>query len=159
MLLSPSGGPDGYFAEFGWIGDAGGPAVPGPRHAVDGAGRRHADRSTTPVTLTYDNGAGLVFTRTIAVDDNYMFTVTDAVENNERRAGHAHPLSAASPASASRTTGGYYILHEGLIGVFGDEGLEEVTYKQPRQGRAAAGRSPRRPAAGSASPTSTGRRR
>ena len=34
-----------------------------------------------PVTLTWDNGQGLVFRRTIAIDDNYMFTVADEVEN------------------------------------------------------------------------------
>ena len=50
--------------------------------------------TATPVTLTYDNGAGLVFTRTIAVDDNYMFTVTDSGRQQGRRAGHAHPLRA-----------------------------------------------------------------
>ena len=36
---------------------------------------------TTPVTLTWDNGQGLVFTRIISVDDKYMFTVTDSVAN------------------------------------------------------------------------------
>ena len=35
---------------------------------------------------------------------------------------------AASPVSASRRTTGWFILHEGLIGVFGDQGLEEVDY-------------------------------
>ncbi len=34
------------------------------------------------MTLTYDNGAGLVFKRKIAIDDKYMFTVTDSVANN-----------------------------------------------------------------------------
>ena len=52
---------------------------------------------------------------------------------------------------------GYYILHEGLIGVLGDQGLKEVTYNDDRGEE---GRSPsRRPTPGSASPTSTGRRR
>ena len=36
---------------------------------------------TTPVTLRWDNGAGLIFRQTIAVDANYMFTVTQSVEN------------------------------------------------------------------------------
>ena len=34
-----------------------------------------------PVTLTYDNGQGLIFTRTIAVDDHYLFTIKDQVAN------------------------------------------------------------------------------
>ena len=36
---------------------------------------------TTPVTLRWDNGQGLIFRRTIAVDANYMFTMTQSVEN------------------------------------------------------------------------------
>ena len=34
-----------------------------------------------PVTLVYDNGDGLVFRRTIAVDDHYLFTLKDEVQN------------------------------------------------------------------------------
>ena len=33
------------------------------------------------MTLTWDNGEGLIFKRKISVDDKYMFTVDDSVEN------------------------------------------------------------------------------
>ena len=46
---------------------------------------------TTPVTLSYDNHKGLVFKRKISVDDVYMFTVADTVENKWQGAGHALP--------------------------------------------------------------------
>ena len=50
---------------------------------------------------------------------------------------------------------GYYILHEGLIGVLGEK-LQEINYADAlKEGGAKFDR----PAAGSASPTSTGRRR
>ena len=71
---------------------------------------------STPVTLSYDNGKGLVFTRTIAIDDNYMFTVTDAVANSASRAGDALPLRPRLRLGVPITQS-YYILHEGLIGV------------------------------------------
>ena len=36
---------------------------------------------TSPVTLKYDNGEGLTFRRTIAIDDRYLFTIKDEVTN------------------------------------------------------------------------------
>jgi YidC/Oxa1 family membrane protein insertase len=140
VLLSPAGtsiqpgnphngiedqGP--YFAEFGWLGESGGPAVPGPDTlwtAPEGARLT----TTSPVTLTYDNGSGLVFKRTIALDAHYMFTVTDAVENKTGAAVKLTPYGRVTRVGEIHTAG-YFILHEGLIGVFGDEGLEEYTYK------------------------------
>ena len=49
---------------------------------------------TSPVVLSWDNGQGLVFRRTITLDDNYMFTIADEVENKYRRGGHAVPIRA-----------------------------------------------------------------
>jgi YidC/Oxa1 family membrane protein insertase len=81
-----------------------------------------------PVTLTYDNGEGLEFHRTITVDDKYLFTIKDDVSNKG-----ANPVSLFPYALISRhgtpQTAGYYILHEGLIGVLGESGLQEYTYK------------------------------
>ena len=74
VLFSPSGAPDAYYAEFGWVPASGTTAaLPGPDTVwkQQGSGALGIDH---PVTLTYDNGQGLVFTRTIAVDDHYLFT-------------------------------------------------------------------------------------
>ncbi len=126
ILLSPVGAPHGYFAEFGWIGDGSGADGPGPdtRWTVPASAELTVD---TPVTLTYDNGQGLVFSRTIAIDENFMFTVTDAVANSG-----AAPVSITPYGRVTRLgepeNHGWYILHEGLIGVFGESGLEEVDY-------------------------------
>ncbi|MBN9020851.1 MAG: membrane protein insertase YidC, partial [Rhizobiales bacterium] len=126
VLLSPVGGPNGYFAEFGWIGDTADVAGPGPdtRWTAPAGAELTVDK---PVTLTYDNGQGLVFSRTIAIDQNFMFTVTDAVANST-----AAPLAVTPYGRVTRLgepeNHGWFILHEGLIGVFGDQGLEEVDY-------------------------------
>ena len=75
VLFSPSGAPDAYYAEFGWVPAAGTTAaMPGPdtMWKQQGSGALGVDH---PVTLTYDNGAGLTFKRTIAVDDRYLFTI------------------------------------------------------------------------------------
>ena len=82
-----------------------------------------------PVTLTYDNGAGLVFARTIAVDDHYLFTIKDAVTNKSVSAVTLFPYALISRRGTPNTLG-YYILHEGLIGVMGNHGLQEETYKK-----------------------------
>ncbi|MCB1496654.1 MAG: membrane protein insertase YidC [Bauldia sp.] len=127
ILLSPADGPDGYFAEFGWIGDNAPGALPGPDTIWEvPAGATLSE--ATPVTLTYDNGQGLVFKRTISIDEYYMFTVTETVTNNG-----AAPVTMSPYGRVTRlgepNISGYFILHEGLIGVFGDQGLEEVDYK------------------------------
>ena len=80
-----------------------------------------------PVTLVYDNGEGLEFRRTIAVDDKYMFTIKDEVANKGAAPVTLYPYALISRHGTPQTLG-YYILHEGLIGVFGDKGLKEETY-------------------------------
>jgi YidC/Oxa1 family membrane protein insertase len=81
-----------------------------------------------PVTLVYDNDQGLEFRRTIKVDDKYLFTVVDQVTNKGTGAVALYPYALISRHGMPETSG-YYILHEGLIGVMGDQGLQEVTYK------------------------------
>ncbi|HET7713994.1 MAG TPA: membrane protein insertase YidC, partial [Bauldia sp.] len=126
ILLSPVGGPNGYFAEFGWVGETTDIAAPGP----DTVWTAPAGAELTvgsPVTLTWDNGAGLVFLRQIAVDENFMFTITDKVENKSGAAVDLAPYGRVTRLGEP-VDQGWFILHEGLIGVFGDEGLEEVDY-------------------------------
>ena len=73
-----------------------------------------------PVTLVYDNGEGLEFRRTIAVDDKYLFTIKDEVVNKGAAPVTLYPYALISRHGTPQTLG-YYILHEGLIGVFGDK--------------------------------------
>jgi YidC/Oxa1 family membrane protein insertase len=68
-----------------------------------------------------------VFRRTIAVDDDYLFTVTDQVQNNTAGEISLHPFALIS-RHGTPPTSGYYILHEGPIGVMGDAGLQELSY-------------------------------
>jgi len=124
VVLRPQGLPTAHFAEFGWVA-AGQVAVPAGDTLWTADGQRL--ESGSPVTLTWNNGAGLTFTRTIAVDDNYMFTVTDRVENAGGEAVTLYPYGLVSRSQTPETSG-YYILHEGPIGVF-NATLEEVDYE------------------------------
>ncbi|MBZ6076544.1 membrane protein insertase YidC [Microvirga puerhi] len=124
VLLSPSGSQNPYYAEFGWVG-AQADAVPGP-NTIWTADK---DKLTpaSPVTLSWDNGKGQVFRRTVSVDDKFMFTVKDSVENHGSDPVTLHPYGLVS-RHGRPTTLGYYVLHEGMIGVLGDQGLQEYTY-------------------------------
>jgi YidC/Oxa1 family membrane protein insertase len=129
VLFSPSGAPDAYYAEFGWVPAAGTTAAMPNADTVwkqQGSGALSIDH---PVTLTYDNGSGLVFTRTIAIDDHYLFNIKDAVANKSGNPVTLYPYALISRHGAPKVLG-YYILHEGLIGVMGDQGEQTETYKK-----------------------------
>ncbi|MYZ50441.1 membrane protein insertase YidC, partial [Propylenella binzhouense] len=124
-LFSPVGTEHAYYAEFGWVAPQGGAAVPGPDTLWQADGTTLAPGQD--VTLSWDNGAGLVFRRTFSIDRDYMFTVRQSVENTTGADVALYPYGLVNRAGTPATSG-YYILHEGLIGVFGDNGLQEVDY-------------------------------
>lgn len=124
-LLSPAGSPNPYYAEFGWS------PSPGSELALPNANTEWSTTSNEltpdkPLKLTWDNGAGLVFHRTISIDENYLFTVEQMVENNTSNDITMYPYGLISRHGTPETTN-FYILHEGPIGVL-NETLEEVDY-------------------------------
>ncbi|MCU0790154.1 MAG: membrane protein insertase YidC, partial [Nitratireductor sp.] len=132
-LLSPAELKEGYFAEFGWVGTAASGEVPGPE-TVWTAPAGSAVAPGKPVTLTWTNPAGVSFTRTIALDEHYMFTVTDKVAN-----GSAGEIALSSYGRVTRfempVSQANFVLHEGMIGVLGAEGLQEITYSDIQDDR------------------------
>ena len=80
------------------------------------------------MTLKYDNGEGLAFRRTISIDDRYLFTIKDDVNNIGNTPATLYPFALISRHGTPEVSG-YYILHEGLIGYLGDKGLQEYPYK------------------------------
>ncbi len=125
-LLSPSGSPHPFYAEIGYVGASGGNlALPGADTLWTADGDRLTD--TKPLTLTYDNGQGLKFSRTIAVDDHFMFTVKDSVENTGSSTATLYPYALVSRHGKPEVSN-YAVLHEGLIGVVGDSRVQEIKY-------------------------------
>ena len=124
VLLSPSGTQEPYLAEFGWVGASPEAKVPGPQ--TQWSASEGSLTPTHPATLTWDNGQGLVFTRTISIDPNYMFTVRDAVRNTGSTPVKLLPYGLVSRTGTPHVAG-YYILFEGLIGYVGGS-LQEVKY-------------------------------
>ncbi len=122
-LLQPSGGDNPYFAQFGWTATDG-------LEVPTGEAVWSADGTTlspeTPVTLTWANPAGVVFEQVLAIDRNFMFTVTQRVVNTTDATVTAVPYGRIFRASKPETEN-FYILHEGLLGVFNGK-LEERDY-------------------------------
>jgi YidC/Oxa1 family membrane protein insertase len=129
MLFSPSGTAHPYYAEFGWVPASGSTARIPDQNTMwqqEGSG---ALSPSNPVTLKYDNGEGLTFRRTIAVDDRYLFTIRDDVSNVGTAPVTLYPFALISRHGTPEVSG-YYILHEGLIGYLGEQGLQEYGYKK-----------------------------
>ena len=128
-LLRPVGEPDAYFATFGWSATEGidPSAVPGPDTLWS---LENGDVLTpaTPVTLVWDNGVGQVFRTVISVDDAYMFSFEQSVENAGAAAISARPYGLLRRHGTPSDLKNFFILHEGLVRMTDGE-LQETKYK------------------------------
>ena len=133
VLLSPRDAARPYFADFGWFSAAEGIALPEPDTLWE------ADRSTLelgkPVTLRWDNGAGLSFTREIAIDENFVFTVTQSVRNTTTAPMALTPYSRIARFSGATESilpfKPLFIFQDGALGIFGDD-YREADYDDLR---------------------------
>ncbi len=129
VLLAPAGTAEAYYAEFGWVPED--RAVTAPTDKTLWAASAATLTPDKPLVLTWDNGQGLLFTRTIAIDSNFMFTVTQSVRNSSAAPVRLMPYGLVSRSGTPQTSG-YYILHEGPLGVF-DGKLSEKSYEDLRK--------------------------
>ncbi len=127
VLLKPEGLSDAYFVESGWAPPTGGGVKLPTPETVWKVERGDRLSVNSPVTLVWDNGEGLVFRRTYTVDEHYMFTVTQEVENRTGKPVTLFPYARVQRHGIPKLQG-FFILHEGFIGVLADE-LQEYTYK------------------------------
>ncbi len=103
VLLAPKSTDYPYYAEFGWVG---GPSSAHEPMPDDQSAWQQQGSGTLspghPVTLTWDNGHGLTFTRVIAIDDQYMFSVTDSVANKSGAAATLYPYASVARENVPR---------------------------------------------------------
>jgi len=127
VLLAHGSTPKPYHAEWGWIASDSSLALPGPKTQWTQTSTEGALTETAPLVLTWDNGQGLVFTRTIRADKEYLFTVEQTVQNAGDKAVTLYPyaLVARLDIHESKDLG---FMHEGPLGVF-DRTLKEISYK------------------------------
>ena len=128
VLFRPSESKFPYFSEHGWL-SPGGAKVPNKDtvwSVADGA----TLTAEKPLVLTWDNGAGLQFKRTITVDENYMFTIVDEVSNSSGSDVVLHPYGRIYRHGTPEIEG-FFVQHEGIIAWLGEtERLQEFTYSE-----------------------------
>jgi len=125
-LLSPAGSAEPFYVELGWTADGNTP-VPTSQTVWTQQGSGSLT-PTTPVTLTWDNGAGLIFTRTISVDRDYLFTVKQTVANHGSTLATLKPFGTIVRADAPPDSAAGGGSSPTVVGYYGS-GIEEVSYK------------------------------
>ncbi len=126
-LLIPETKDNAYYALQGWV-----PAGDIPADQVP-------DKSTlwsvetgdvlspgSPVTLRWDNDSGLIFRRNIEIDEKFMFSITQSVENTGAEAVELFPYSYIARHGEPEVIG-FFILHEGVVRLTNGR-LDEIDY-------------------------------
>ncbi|HPE32968.1 MAG TPA: membrane protein insertase YidC, partial [Parvularculaceae bacterium] len=122
-LLSPANTEHGHYIQLGWA--IGGKLAETVRWTAPEGAKLTPQ---TPVTLTRREG-GLVFQKTFAVDDIFMFTVSQTVRNESDATQTLTPYGVVIQHSIPTGAGKYMILHEGPIAIAG-KSLYERKYKK-----------------------------
>ncbi|PID35608.1 MAG: membrane protein insertase YidC [Rhodobacterales bacterium] len=132
VLLTPTGTNDAYYALYGWApgGNLQLTDMPGAStHWELVSGEKLTP--STPITLRWTNTKGMTFTREISVDENFMFNITQRVENTGPNAQRLAPYGVIARHGEPSNLRGFFILHEGLIRQTDNE-LGEVDYDDLR---------------------------
>ncbi|HMK89973.1 MAG TPA: membrane protein insertase YidC [Methylocystis sp.] len=124
-LLSPEGGPQAYWADWGYLSSETENAPTLPTTETLWTADHEKLTASEPLTLTWDNGQGLKFVRKISVDDDYLFSIEDSVENTTERAVTLYPHTRLTRVGHP-VRSGYVSIFEGFIGVVGEaDGIKE----------------------------------
>ncbi|MES1989376.1 MAG: membrane protein insertase YidC [Pseudomonadota bacterium] len=126
-LFSPPQTDKPYFSELGFIAAPGTDVKLPDTDSVWTVIKGDKLTPSTPVTLAFDNGQGLIFNRTVSLDEHYLFTIVDTVENKTGKAVTLYPYGLVSRTGQPESLA-FYILHEGFIGEFKEYGEETQTY-------------------------------
>lgn len=116
-----------YYASFGWRADRG---VAVPNQATQWTADKATLTPDSPVTLTYTDANGVTFIQKISVDNDFMFTVDQSIQNDSGAPVDYVPMGAIFRTGPIKTDG-MFILHEGPIAGLLDQGdmrLEEENY-------------------------------
>ncbi len=127
-LLNPSNASKAFFAEFGFIASSDSGEVPGPETEWKKASNNTLSPAS-PIVLEWSNSKNITFRRTIELDEDFLFTFTDEIVNDS-----SAPVTMSSYGRVTRIgkpdTPSVFVLHEGLVGVFGEDGLQEYDYSE-----------------------------
>ncbi|MBH87812.1 MAG: membrane protein insertase YidC [Pelagibacterales bacterium] len=122
--LSPKGSSDSYFAEYGWVSTNNNIKLPDANSIW--TSNKNTISTNSPVVLSWDNGNGLIFKRTINIDEQYMFSIEQTIINNTSEEISLYPYGLLNRSGFPKLSG-LFILHEGPIGVLNDR-VKELDY-------------------------------
>jgi len=125
-FLNPKNSSKEYFIETGWAsGDDEEIKLPLINTKWEIKGNNKLTPGS-PIFLEWNNGNDLIFTKKIELDDKFLFTITQSIKNNSNKSFQFYPY--AQITRKGKPEGRQiYILHEGFLGVFGEE-LKEKDY-------------------------------
>jgi len=122
-LLSPAGTRDAYFAGFGWVGQ--GIALPDANTLWTASAPILSPGK--PVTLGWTNPGGQKFEQIVSVDDGYLFTVRQRVENHGTGAVVIRSYGLASRATKA-VDKSIWTMHIGPMGFFNDKADYDIDW-------------------------------
>ncbi len=127
-LFSPAKGKDSYYTEIGWLpADSGSIVVPSKDTLWSSDSKELTPEH--PVTLTWNNGGGVTFKVKVALDENYMFTISTSATDAAGKPADVQNYASINRVYDIKSHPALGILHEGPIGVF-DGILHETPYKK-----------------------------
>ncbi|KPU82473.1 hypothetical protein JI56_01940 [SAR11 cluster bacterium PRT-SC02] len=126
IFLNPKKTEDGYYIETGWTSVGNKVKVPSLESLWSVKGNKVLNEKNN-VVLEWNNGEGLIFKKIITLDDKYLFRVKQEVTNNSNESINLYPYAQITRNKKPDDVMGFYILHEGFIGVFDGE-LQEDDY-------------------------------
>ena len=123
VLLNPKQSENGYYVETGWATTNKNIDLPNSKTLWEIEGNKKLTPNSS-VKLSWKNNQNIKFTKEISIDNQYLFDIKQTIENNSDKTYNFYPYGQIIRNIAPEVTN-FYILHEGLIGVFDDQLVEE----------------------------------
>ncbi len=123
VLLNPKNLKNGYYVETGWATNSENIDVPNSKTLWKVVGNNKLTPNN-PINLRWENDQGIIFEKRISIDDEYLFTVDQSIKNTTEKKYNFYPYGQIIRNTAPEVTD-FYILHEGLLGVFDDQLVEQ----------------------------------
>ena len=125
-FLNPKDTVDGYFIESGWTSIGNNIDIPTNKSVWTAVGNNVLS-TNNPILLEWKNKDGLVFRKRIELDEKYLFKISQEIKNTSNKSIELYPYAQITRNKIPEDFQGFYISHEGFIGVFDDE-LKEDDY-------------------------------
>ncbi len=123
VLLNPKNLDNGYYIDTGWVTNSENIEIPNNNTTWEVIGNTKLTPNN-PIILSWKNNQGIIFNKKITIDEEYLFTINQSIKNNTDKKYNFYSYGQIIRNTAPKVTN-FYILHEGLLGVFDDQLIEE----------------------------------